>query len=207
MLRCTAQGVPAWARAVGGSGFDGAYGAAWGPVGALYVSGFFSGTASFGAQTRTSAGGTDVFVARFDATGTSGWAERCGGHRQRRRRGDGPGRSRVPGRALQRHGPVRAVRADQPGPRRRLSGAVPRQHGNQLAKPGHGRRHRLRKERRFHRALYHPRPSKVGTGFWRTRGWLCPKSCYHCYGRTTEHGHVRRKFWFWSLFVDKCRRQ
>jgi len=79
VVKCTAQGNPLWANSMGGSGTDGTYGASWSPTGALYVMGIFTGTASFGGQSKTSAGGTDVFVARYEATGALNWVERCGG--------------------------------------------------------------------------------------------------------------------------------
>jgi surface protein len=43
------------------------------------VTGFFSGDATFGATTLTSAGGEDIFVARITADGTWVWATRGGG--------------------------------------------------------------------------------------------------------------------------------
>ena len=79
VVKCTAQGTPLWANSMGGTGTDGTYGAAWSPSGALYVAGTFSSTASFGTQRKTSAGGTDVFVARYEDSGALSWVEQCGG--------------------------------------------------------------------------------------------------------------------------------
>ncbi|MDB5233158.1 MAG: hypothetical protein JWR44_151 [Hymenobacter sp.] len=79
VLKCTAQGAPLWAKGLGGSGNDGAYGAAFSAAGALYVSGSFSATATVGTQSVTSAGGNDVFVARYAPSGAFAWAVRCGG--------------------------------------------------------------------------------------------------------------------------------
>jgi hypothetical protein len=44
-----------------------------------YVTGEFSGSATFGSTTLTSIGGTDIFLAKYDASGTFQWAKRAGG--------------------------------------------------------------------------------------------------------------------------------
>ena len=51
---------------------------------ALNVTGFFDGSATFGAgetnaTTLTSAGDADIFVAKYDASGDLVWATRAGG--------------------------------------------------------------------------------------------------------------------------------
>jgi hypothetical protein len=52
------------------------------PTDFVYVTGYFSNTMSFGAGPQlTSAGGTDVFVAKLDATGTHVWSKRFGSDR------------------------------------------------------------------------------------------------------------------------------
>ncbi len=48
-------------------------------VGNVYVTGHFSGTATFGATTLTSAGLTDMFVAKLNSSGAYQWAARSGG--------------------------------------------------------------------------------------------------------------------------------
>ena len=77
--RASAQ-APRWQWAVspssgGGQGNATAVDAA----GNVYVTGTFTGTATFGATTLTSAGAEDVFVARLTSAGTSAWAVRAGG--------------------------------------------------------------------------------------------------------------------------------
>ncbi|NCY03712.1 MAG: fibronectin type III domain-containing protein, partial [Planctomycetia bacterium] len=47
--------------------------------GATLVTGSFSGTATFGGTTLTSAGGTDIYVAKLNADGSYAWAVRAGG--------------------------------------------------------------------------------------------------------------------------------
>lgn len=79
VVKCTAQGVPLWAKAMGGSGNDSAFGASWGAAGVLYVSGTFTNTASFSGQSITSVGGKDIFAAQYDAAGNVSWVESCGG--------------------------------------------------------------------------------------------------------------------------------
>ncbi len=44
-----------------------------------YVAGYFAGTIAFGSVTLTSAGGTDIFVAKLDSVGNVLWAIRFGG--------------------------------------------------------------------------------------------------------------------------------
>jgi hypothetical protein len=48
-------------------------------AGSSYVTGFFAGTITIGGTTLTSAGGNDVFVAKYDAAGVAQWAVRGGG--------------------------------------------------------------------------------------------------------------------------------
>jgi hypothetical protein len=66
-------GVLAWARRMGGTGNDQGLGIAVSPAGIVTVTGSFQGTADFDPSPAvfnlTSAGGTDVFVARLDAGG------------------------------------------------------------------------------------------------------------------------------------------
>jgi hypothetical protein len=70
-----------WARDLAGSGQNYFYG--WGvaadATGNVYVNGWFTGTASIGNTTLTSAGGEDVAVAKLDVSGTVLWARSFGG--------------------------------------------------------------------------------------------------------------------------------
>jgi gliding motility-associated-like protein len=63
----------------GGNGDDVATGIRRNRLGHCLVSGFFSNTASFGAYNLTSAGGTDIFLARLDPSGQFRMATRTGG--------------------------------------------------------------------------------------------------------------------------------
>lgn len=81
---CWAQAGWSWAQRGGGAGedlvSDLATQSTW-PVGSVnkYVIGSFTGSISFGAITLTSAGGTDIFIAKLDPYGNWAWAVRAGG--------------------------------------------------------------------------------------------------------------------------------
>ena len=84
VAKLSSSGVYTWADSFGGTGDDGAYGAALvsdavaGPM--IVVAGSFSPTATFGATTLTSAGDLDGFVAAYlESTGAYSWAKRFGG--------------------------------------------------------------------------------------------------------------------------------
>ncbi|MBD2723724.1 T9SS type A sorting domain-containing protein [Hymenobacter armeniacus] len=76
-----AGGTVGWAQQMGGPGNEQVFALAV-TGGQMYVGGGFSGTAAFGANSLTSAGGQDVFVAKLTDGGSSaafGWAQRAGG--------------------------------------------------------------------------------------------------------------------------------
>ena len=68
-----------WAVQAGGIDNDYAFGITLNGSGNAYVSGFFTGTATFGNQTLTARGSSDVFVAKLDASGNWLWAVKAGG--------------------------------------------------------------------------------------------------------------------------------
>lgn len=77
-------GTLVWAKRVGGTGSDYAYGIAALSDDSVAVTGFFVGTVVFGQgdptqTTLVSAGGGDAFVARYNSDGTLAWAKRAGG--------------------------------------------------------------------------------------------------------------------------------
>jgi hypothetical protein len=75
-------GSQIWARRLSGSGpFDNAYasGIAVDDVGNVVVVGAFQGSVDFGGGSLTSAGGTDVFVAKYSASSAHLWSRRFGG--------------------------------------------------------------------------------------------------------------------------------
>jgi hypothetical protein len=76
------SGVPsdgaAWAHRFGGASDDRCLGAASDHNGNLIVTGVFNGTADFGGGPLTSAGGDDIFVAKYDSGGQHVWSRRFG---------------------------------------------------------------------------------------------------------------------------------
>jgi hypothetical protein len=68
-----------WAKRAGGTGGDVGRGIAVDSSGNAYVTGYFQGTAEFGATTLTSAGSWDIYVAKVDSGGNFLWAKRAGG--------------------------------------------------------------------------------------------------------------------------------
>ncbi|HYE95372.1 MAG TPA: hypothetical protein VD962_04130, partial [Rubricoccaceae bacterium] len=79
LARYSPDGTLRWAISFGGASDDRGWDVAAGPDGAIYVAGYFSGTATFGAYTLTSAGARDAFLARVNADGTVAWARKGGG--------------------------------------------------------------------------------------------------------------------------------
>ena len=72
-----------WAKHVSESTTTGTYGVAVSPSGDVYATGFFYATGDFdpgiGTNTITNAGGGDLFLSKFDASGTYQWAKGIGG--------------------------------------------------------------------------------------------------------------------------------
>ena len=68
-----------WVANGGGSGTDVGNAIAVDAAGNSYVAGYFNGTATFGTNTLTSAGNTDIFITKQDSNGQLLWARRAGG--------------------------------------------------------------------------------------------------------------------------------
>jgi hypothetical protein len=68
-----------WAKQLGGNDNDLGYGISTDVWGNCYVTGYFTGTASFGTVQLTATGSNDIFVAKFDANGNCIWAKSAGG--------------------------------------------------------------------------------------------------------------------------------
>jgi len=76
----TTLGTPVWVRTISGPGSDVARSISVRETCDLFVTGSFMGTANFGGATSlTSAGGSDIFVARYDVNGGIQWAIAAGG--------------------------------------------------------------------------------------------------------------------------------
>jgi len=72
------SGTCLWAKKGGGSGLDRAYGITV-IKNSLAITGYYESTGTFGSTQLTSAGGGDAFVAKYDTSGTLGWAKSFGG--------------------------------------------------------------------------------------------------------------------------------
>lgn len=68
-----------WVRQMGGANSDGSRGLAVDAAGNGYSSGFFRGTASFGASNLVARGGSDIFIAKHSAAGELLWVLQAGG--------------------------------------------------------------------------------------------------------------------------------
>ncbi|MBK9249628.1 MAG: SBBP repeat-containing protein [Ignavibacteria bacterium] len=78
IARYNASGACLWAVKGGGTGADEPNAITTDDSGNVYVTGFFSGTATFGAATLVSIGGRDAFVVKYNAAGVVQWARRGG---------------------------------------------------------------------------------------------------------------------------------
>lgn len=77
---CPPLPIPTWAERIGEAPQgDFAYSVAIAPDGAVVVAGRFNAVLAIGAESITSAGAEDGYVARFDATGSIDWLRRIGG--------------------------------------------------------------------------------------------------------------------------------
>lgn len=73
--------TPKWMSALsfGGAASDGGFAVKTDATGNRYITGYFSSTATFGTGAVVSAGGTDIFVAKFSPNGKLLWLVRAGG--------------------------------------------------------------------------------------------------------------------------------
>src|SRR5439155_3523626 len=74
----TAAGDHVWSKHLGGTGDDLAMGVDVDGTGNVVVTGGFTGAVNFGGGVLTSAGMSDIFVAKYGADGTYLWASRFG---------------------------------------------------------------------------------------------------------------------------------
>lgn len=79
VAKLDAEGNFLWAVRAGGNGYDRAFAISADSLGNTYITGYFEDTAGFGSHTISSAGITDVFVAKLDNAGNFLWAKRAGG--------------------------------------------------------------------------------------------------------------------------------
>ncbi len=73
------DGSPVWVKQIGGIGTDSPAAVAVDSADNIVLTGYFQNSVNFGGVTLTSAGGADVFVAKYSPTGVLQWALRAGG--------------------------------------------------------------------------------------------------------------------------------
>ena len=73
VVKVSPTGTFLWARSAGGTGDDRGRDVAVDNQGNVYVSGVFSGTATFGTNILTSVGGLDMFLTKYDPNGNLQW--------------------------------------------------------------------------------------------------------------------------------------
>jgi len=80
------DGVLQWVKKIGGSGDNRGRAIAVDAAGNSYFSGSFSGTANFSGQNQTSSGGNDIFIAKYNTSGSRVWVRKAGGNKDDRGR-------------------------------------------------------------------------------------------------------------------------
>jgi hypothetical protein len=73
------MGSLSWVLSVGGASADYAEGIAVDAFGSVYTTGSYSGTATFGVQSRTSSAFEDIFVVKYNTAGSLQWVQSVGG--------------------------------------------------------------------------------------------------------------------------------
>ena len=68
-----------WVKAAGGTTGDYGNGIAADQAGNVFVTGSYQGTATFGASQLTNSGQTDIFIVKYNSSGTVQWAKKAGG--------------------------------------------------------------------------------------------------------------------------------
>jgi gliding motility-associated-like protein len=79
IVKTNSVGIVQWVRHAGSTGVDKGLDIAADKNGNTVVTGYFSGTATFGSQTIISAGQQDIFIAKYNASGNLLWVQRAGG--------------------------------------------------------------------------------------------------------------------------------
>jgi hypothetical protein len=74
-----ANGSPVWSQRFGSTSVESAAWVAVEPFGDVVATGYFSGTVNFGGGNLVSAGGTDIFLAKYTTNGAHLWSQRFGG--------------------------------------------------------------------------------------------------------------------------------
>jgi len=78
VAKYNSAGVHQWSKRFGGTMADQGYALATDASGDIFVTGYFQGTAGFGGTVLTSGGNNDIFVAKYNASGTHLWSRQLG---------------------------------------------------------------------------------------------------------------------------------
>ncbi len=79
ITKLDSAGTFLWTVKAGGTGSDVAKAVCTDNAGNIYVSGYYGGTATFGSFTLTNSGSKDIFLAKYDPSGTCLWVKKTGG--------------------------------------------------------------------------------------------------------------------------------
>jgi gliding motility-associated-like protein len=79
IIKTNVNGNITWFKSAGGSNIDKALSIDADSAGNIVITGFFYTTANFDAQSVTSAGQQDIFIAKYNTSGTLLWVKRAGG--------------------------------------------------------------------------------------------------------------------------------
>lgn len=74
-----ADGRPKWVRSIASNGYQSAQAITLSKDHFLYISGYYTGSLTFGTTTLNSKGNRDIFVAKYDTSGNVLWAQSIGG--------------------------------------------------------------------------------------------------------------------------------
>jgi hypothetical protein len=79
IAKYTSSGAHSWSISFGSTGSDIGFGIGTDSSGNIYVVGQFQNTVNFGGSALVSAGGADIFVAKYSSAGAHVWSKRFGG--------------------------------------------------------------------------------------------------------------------------------
>jgi len=79
LAKFNSSGVHQWSKHFGGANADSGQALALDPAGNVFLTGYFTGTADFGGGGLVSAGGYDMFLAKYSTAGTFAWAKSFAG--------------------------------------------------------------------------------------------------------------------------------
>lgn len=79
VAKYNSNGILQWIQSAGGAGNDVGLAITADNLGNVYITGYYQGTATFGASTILSVGNDDIFVAKYNSNGTLQWVEAAGG--------------------------------------------------------------------------------------------------------------------------------